>query len=390
MVQKRKLTFVFAATSFVLAALGTKISLAYWASAVVGNTANNSGTVNTGTWDRYTTGTAINSCSSLKTFLQTTTSSTYHLTSNLSCPTTTLTNRSKTFSGKFYGNGFTISDISLTNGRVGLFYSLSGATIQNLILDNINIGTSSTYYRVNNYTGILAGRISGANTVIQKIRIYNSSAYSRNSYGIGAIAGYATRSATIANVLLQNVTLDTTSSSSGGLIGRINGASMNISDIYVEGTMKSTLGSGGIIGTVDNNSSNVVVVNRAVVFGETSVKTTSYYAGGIVGNNLRTSSSHNLTDIFFTGALDASSNRAGTISNNVSMNHTNAWAAQWSSSTISSYASMTGVSASNANYKSNRSELNASWWNASLPNIATSGRWTYDLSSFLFKLKAKV
>ena len=385
-----KFTLICATTCFVMAALGTKISLAYWASAVNGANANNNGTVNTGTWDRYTTGTAISTCSGLRSFLQSTTSSTYHLTTDLSCPTTNLTNSSKTFSGTFYGNGFTISDISITSGRVGLFYSLSGATIQNLILDNINIGTSSTYSRVNNYTGILAGRINGANTVIQKIRIYNSSAYCRNSYGIGAIAGYATRSTTISNVMLQNVKLDSSSSSCGGLIGRINGASLDISDIYVEGTMKATQGSGGLIGTVDNNSSNVVVVNRAVVYGTTNIQATSYYAGGIVGNNQRNSSSHQLTDIFFTGTLDSTSNRAGTISNNVAMNFTNAWSAQWDSSTIASYSSMTGASAPASNYINSISNLTEVWWNNSLPTIATSGRWIHDIATYLFELKPKV
>lgn len=386
----RKLTLICATTSFVMAALGTKISLAYWASAIYGSNANNTGTVTSGTWDRYTTGTAISTCANLKTFLQTSTSATYHLTTNLSCPTTSLTNSSKTFSGTFYGNGYTISDISITNGRVGLFYSLSSSTIQNLILDNINVGTSSTFSRVNNYTGILAGRINGANTNIQKIRIYNSSAYSRNSYGVGAIAGYVTKSATINNVMLKDVTLDTTSSSSGGLVGRINGTSMNISDIYVEGMMKSTTGAGGLIGTVDNNSANVVVVNRAVVYGKTTLQATSYYAGGIVGNNQRSSTSHHLNDIFFTGALDATSNRAGTISNNISMNYSNAWAAQWSSSTISSYGNMTGLSAPTTNYKNSRTELTTAWWNASLPAISGSGRWVYDNSTYLFTLKPKV
>ncbi len=390
MSKHRKFTLICATTSFVMAALGTKISLAYWASAVSGSTSNNNGTVNSGTWDRYTTGTAISTCANLKTFLQTTTSATYHLTTSLSCPSTSLTNSSKTFSGTFYGNGYTISDISITNGRVGLFYSLSGATIQNLILDNIKVGTSSTFSRVNNYTGILAGRINGANTLIQKVRIYNSSAYSRNSYGVGAIAGYVTKSATITNVLLQDVTLDSTSSSSGGLVGRINGASMDISDIYVEATMKSTQGTGGLIGTVDNNSANVVVVNRAVVYGKTNLQATSYYAGGIVGNNQRNSASHQLKDIFFTGTINASSNRAGTISNNVAMNYSNAWAAQWESSTIASYANMTGVSAPTSNYRNYRSELTTAWWGASLPTISTSGRWMYDVSSYLFILKPKV
>ena len=172
MATKNRIKIVITSVCFVMAALGSKVSLAYWASAVIGNTGNANGTVSSGTWDRYSTGTAVGTCAQLQTMLQANTSSTYYLTTSLSCPTTVLTTNSRTFSGTFYGNGYTISNISSTNGRPALFYNINGATIQNLILDNIDIGTSSA--RVTAAAGgILASTTAGTGNTIAKIRIYS-------------------------------------------------------------------------------------------------------------------------------------------------------------------------------------------------------------------------
>ncbi len=389
MLLKRKTRMLIGTISFVLASIGTKVSFAYWANAVNGSNSNSTGTVNSGSWDRFTTGTAVSTCAGLQTMLQANTSATYHLTTSLSCPTTTLNTTNRTFSGIFYGNGFTISNFTMTNGRTGLFYTLSGATIQNLILSNINVGTSGS--RVASYAGVLSGRINGANTVIKRVRIYSSSVYSSNANGAGTVSGYVTQSVSISNVMVQTVTINNSSTSAGGIIGRLNGNTATISDVYVEATINSTTGSGGVVGSVDNTANSVVVLNRAVVFGNTTLTTSTSYSGGAVGNNQRSSTSHSLTDVFYTGALNSTINRAGTISNNVAMTYSNAWCAQWSSSTIAAYTNMTGVSANyTTNYVALRSSLSSSWWSTNMPTIANSGYWTYDSGTYLYELKPKV
>jgi M26 IgA1-specific Metallo-endopeptidase N-terminal region len=390
MAKNRKIKLVLAAASFVMAAVGSKVSLAYWASAVIGSSANPTGTVTSGTWDRYTTGTAISTCSALRTsVLQVATSATFHLTANLNCSTTSSPSSTTTFSGTLYGNGYTISNYTISASRRGLFYNLSAAHIQNLILDNVDVGTSSS--RVAGFAGVLAGQINGDGTTISRVRIYNSSAYCSNASGVGTIAGYVSQSTTVSNVMVQNTIINNSSSSAGGILGRIHGDTVTISDVYVEGTLNATQGAGGIIGTIDNTTGTILIVNRAVVYGNTTITTSGYYAGGVVGNNLRSSTSHSLTDVFYTGALNASTNRAGTISNNITMTNTNAWAAQWSSSTIASYTNMTGLSANyTTHYVALRTSLTTSWWSTSLPNIANSGYWTYDATSYLYELKPKV
>lgn len=387
--QRKRLLF-FAAVSFVLASLGTKISLAYFASSVIGNSLSNVGTVNSGTWDRYTLGTAIGSCSVLRSsLLQVNTSATFHLTANIDCGSTYTPTSTTTFSGTLYGNGFTISNYSISSYRRGLFYNLSGATIQNLILDNIHVGSSSS--RVSGFAGILAGQINGAGTEISKVRVYNSSAYCRNAYGVGTIAGYVSKGTTVSNVMAQNIILNNSSSSAGGILGRVHGATMTMSDVYFEGTIDSTSGSGGIVGTIDNTKNTFVLVDRAVVYGNTTITSSGYYAGGIIGNNLYNSSSHSLNDLFFSGTLNASSNRAGTISNNISMPYTNAWAAEWDSSTIANYTDMTGLSADySTNYVDFRSSLSTSWWGTSLPDITSLAYWSYDSGTALYELNPKV
>lgn len=396
MAKKRKYALAIAAFSFVLAALGSKVSLAYWASAVNGSNLNSFGTVNSGTWDRYTTGTPVSTCSNLQTMLQSNvnSSTTYHLTTNLSCPTTTLSTTSRTFSGTFYGNGFTISNISITNGRPGLFYNLNGARIHNLILDNIDVGTSTS--RVTTTSGgILAAVTTGTNINISKIRIYNSTAYVNNANGAGGILGRANYGATISNIMLQNVIINNsstnTSSGAGGIIGRMS-AAVTISDVYVEGTLASPNNCGGVVGNIENATGSLLNVSRAVTFANVSIRATTGYAGGVVGRNQK-SGTQTLTDVFYTGAIYAGSNRAGTIYNGTAMTYSNAWAAQWSWDNTPTilYTAMTGVSANySTNYVEFRSSLDSAWWDSSLPNIASNGYWTYDSGTFLFELKERV
>jgi len=394
MAKKNRIKIAITSVCFVMAALGSKVSLAYWASAVIGSTGNANGTVTSGTWDRYSTGTAVGTCAQLQSMLQANTSSTYYLTTSLSCSTTVLNTTSRTFSGKFYGNGYTISNISSTNGRPALFYNISGATIQNLILDNIDIGTSAA--RVTAAAGgILASTTAATGNTITKIRIYNSTIYANNSNGAGAILGRANYGATISNVLLQNVTVNNTntgtSSGAGGVVGKMS-ATVSISDVYFEGSLSSPYNSGGVVGNIDNSTGSLLTVARAVTYGNTSIRATSGYAGGVVGRNQRTAS-HSLSDIFFTGAIYSASNRAGTIYNGNAMTYTNAWAAQWSwdGTPAIAYTTMTGTSANyTTNYVALRSSLNTTWWETNLSGIGNDGHWTYDSGTYLFELKPKV
>ncbi len=392
-ITKKQIKMFAAVTSFVLAALGSKISLAYWANAVTGNNTPKQGHVLSGTWDRYTTGTAISTCAALKTNVLTpNTSATFYLTQDINCSTTTSpTSQTSTFSGTLYGNGYTISNFTLSNARRGLFYFLSGAKIQNLILNNINVGTASS--RSTGATGILASTNSGANTVISRIRIYNSALYVTTAGSAGGIIGRSTASLTITNAMVQNVAVNSTSANSGigsaGIVGRTSAAT-TISDVYYEGTLTSPYNSGGIVGLIE--STGALTLNRAVTFANASLRATTANAGGAVGRNDR-SGGQSLTDFFYSGAIYSPSNLAGTIYTGTAMTYTNAWAAQWSWSNTPTiaYTAMTGTSANyTTNYVALRSSLSLSWWATNMPNIANNPFWVYDPTTFLFELKPRV
>lgn len=393
MAKNRKIKLVLAAASFVMAAVGSKVSLAYWASAVIGSNGNSTGTVTSGTWDRYTTGTPISTCAGLQTMLQSAVPSgtSYHLTTNLTCSTTNyLGTTLRTFSGNFYGNGYTISGITNTNGRVGLFTTLSGATIRNLILSGLSFSSITS-----GPGGLLAGTNTGTSaSTITRVRIYNSTLSASNANGSGGLIGRATGPANISDIMLQGVTISNTSTTNttgaGGIIGKMSRV-VSISDVYVEGAISSRYNSGGIVGYIENSTGSLTV-NRAITYANASIRATTQYAGGVVGRNAETAT-QTLTDVFYTGAIYGASSRAGTIYNATAMTYSNAWAAQWSWDNTPTilYTAMTGTSANyTTNYVAFRTSLTTSWWSTSLPNIANSGYWTYDATTYLYELKPKV
>lgn len=392
--KQKPIVLFAAATSFVFAMLGSKISLAYWASSVIGNNQPRNGTVMSGTWDRYTTGTAISSCTTLRnTVLNTNSSGTYYLTQNLNCSSTSSpTSTTSVFSGTLYGNGYTISNYTISSSRRGLFFFIAGAKIQNLILDNIKVGTTTS--RSTGATGVIASTNSGANTVLSNIRIYNSYVYSTTAGSAGGMIGRSTYGLTISNAMLQKVTVDNTSTNNGtgtgGIIGRMSDVS-NVSDVYFEGTITSPYNSGGIVGLIESPSGNLTL-NRAISYANTSLRATSGNAGGIVGRNDR-SGVQSLTDVLFTGPIYSPSNLAGTLYTGTAIAYTNAWAAQWSwngTPTIA-YTAMTGTSANyTTNYVALRSSLTTTWWNTNMPNITSRALWVYDSGTSLYELKPKV
>ncbi len=392
-IKQKKQKIFLASICFVMGALGSKVSLAYWASSVTGSATAPNGTVNAGTWDRYATGTAISSCTVLRnSVLNVNTSGTFYLTQNLNCSTASSPNSTTSvFSGTLYGNGFTISNYTISSSRRGLFYYLSGAKIQNLILDNIKVGTTSS--RSTGATGVLASTNNGANTTISKVRIYNSSVYTTTLGSGGGMIGRVTAGITIDNVMLQTVVVDSTGTNTGtgtgGIVGRMS-AAVTMTDVYFEGSVTTGYNSGGIVGL--NESTGILNVTRAITYANASIRATSGYAAGVLGKNNH-SGGQTLTDVFFTGPLYSPSNYAGTLYYGTAMTYTNAWAAQWSWSgtpTIA-YTAMAGTSANyTTNYVALRSSLTTTWWTSSLPNIATNGRWTYDATTYLFELKPKV
>lgn len=185
---------------------------------------------------------------------------------------------SNEYAGTFNGNTKTIKGLAIsgTNNSVGLFGRIYGATIKNLTVE---------------------GSVSGGTSV-------------------GGIVGYAhaynPNFATITGCI-SNVTV-TGASRVGGFVGEASQCNVsncrNIGDITGTGN-DNVGGTGGIVGIIDNSTSNVTVSKCF----NTGKIVSVYQAGGIVGLNSSNASSHNwmITNCYNTGDIEASVGRAGGI-----------------------------------------------------------------------------
>ena len=138
------------------------------------------------------------------------------------------------FSGVFNGNGHIISGLKQTNGEytnAGLFYSLNGATVENLIITNATI--TGEYASA----GVLAGE---ALAQINSVAVLNSSiTTSANNSFVGGLVGklsdaYSKLSVSYADKV--NINLNGENAVVGGLVGELNLA-----------TVQATYANGGVI-----------------------------------------------------------------------------------------------------------------------------------------------
>jgi uncharacterized repeat protein (TIGR02543 family) len=201
------------------------------------------------------------------------------------------------FQGSFDGADFTISNLTFeaVNGYGGIFARANGATIENLVLDNINITTV-------NRVGILIGRIENGETTVQDIVVKNSSVSGADSNGTGGLIGQASYAANIFNVAVIDSTVYSTNKNVGGLIGRVDKANVIADDIYISGmnltstsTAESDVGLGGVIGYITNYDTSVFGAIRLVV---TDTVLDGNAAGAYIGY-VRGPGSCDLMDAYF-------------------------------------------------------------------------------------------
>ncbi len=197
-------------------------------------------------------------------------------------------NENTAFTGTLDGAGYTIIglDIESDNQYVGLFGYISGGTVKNLILENINI--NKTYTNTTNayYIGGIAGYIK--NGVIHNVEIIDENskiiAETKNNVYIGGIVGYRDAGTIYSTYSVAYINATSTSGTiyAGGLIGyTTQNASINI--VYSTGTVdvtstSGTIYAGGLIGYACSNSYNTYSTSNV----ETSTKGT-IYAGGLIG-----------------------------------------------------------------------------------------------------------
>lgn len=183
----------------------------------------------------------------------------------------------KSLNGTFEGNGYTISNLTLSgeagNGRdapnvgLGLIAQLNG-TVQNLKMENVQISSNSTSKI---YAGAIVGMIEAANASIANCAATGTITLPETSTqdGAGGIVGGVLLSGSLEmNGVYSKVNI-TNGKYTGGLIGIVqNAQSITIQNCAVAGDLKVSTG-GGIIGWL------------------TSVPTTAervYFGGKITGN----------------------------------------------------------------------------------------------------------
>lgn len=188
------------------------------------------------------------------------------------------------------GNGKTIKNISYqTPAQAGLIQRMSGGSVTNLTLENIEIngGTQG---------GILIGRVvSGSTVSITDVTLRNIKVEG-HAAGVGALIGHIQGSAGLSTVTLERIAIlgasvKNNNASTAGLVGDLESSKLVIKDVLVDAVVHSTGERvGGLLGEARRNSSvdtlPELVVDGAVIYVNL---TGNRYLGTIVGradNNL--------------------------------------------------------------------------------------------------------
>ncbi len=197
----------------------------------------------------------------------------------------------ETFGGYINGNGYTISNITLTGNsarNVNLFYKISGGTITDLNFENITlIGDDNNTSKV----GII-GQM--ANGYLNNIKLRNITAHGLESVAalVGHVSGGTNYINHVSLVNDANHTITVTKRYCGGIVGNLQqDTSEDKVELYVDNCLvDAVIGSeidtggysGGIVGRYKNElETYLLVIDHCVVYGK--IMTGKNYAGGITG-----------------------------------------------------------------------------------------------------------
>ncbi len=178
---------------------------------------------------------------------------------------------SKTYSGKFNGNNYTLKNITITSGNP-IFYTVSGS-ISNLFVENYRLESTP------NYAGLIYS--TTRTTVLENIHIKNEyiTGYNRLGGLIAVASGGEITNCSVSNIEFS-VKEDSNSIYLGGFIGTsdyttirncyVRGLKVSLSNLY------STSGVGGFIGYLNQS----ILEN---IYTEGNIKTDYRTTGGIIG-----------------------------------------------------------------------------------------------------------
>lgn len=229
------------------------------------------------------------------------------------------------FSGTLEGNGFTISNITYQNSgtnNVGLFAELTGATIDGLNLQNVNLSGSS-------YVGGIAGEVSTG--TIQNSYVTGSFRGAGGDFFVGGITGE------LNGGIIENCGFSGSATGSdyvGGIVGTQAGGT-TVSNCYAMGLISvAILGDfiGGLVGfqygSIKNSyfAGNVLGTGCSFVGGVTGTQeggvtqstystatvSGSLYIGGLVGD-LACAAVATIENSYASGSVQGSQNVGGAL-----------------------------------------------------------------------------
>ena len=172
------------------------------------------------------------------------------------------------FSANFEGGGYTISNLFIdrpSENDIGLFARTSGASINDIGLEDVNIAG-------NNFVGSLVAQTASSSTINNS---YTTGSVTSNGFIAGGLVGF-NLSSTISNSY-TTVSVTSSDSSVGGLVGNNNVSS--ISNSYAMGNVTGTEEVGGLVGV--NNSSTI---SNSYATGSV-MGSSNFSVGGLVGLN---------------------------------------------------------------------------------------------------------
>ena len=159
------------------------------------------------------------------------------------------------FTGTFDGKGYLISGLTFDNqsiSGVGFFKKISGATIQNLGLNNAN-------FVGNEDVGAIAGYATNG-SVIKQCFVSNSTVNGRDR--AGSMVGKLDQNSIVRDCYAVATTIIGREHQAGGLVGATADNGGAILNSYFEGTVTGTYNRAcGILGLMDRNSANNKVEN---------------------------------------------------------------------------------------------------------------------------------
>lgn len=209
--------------------------------------------------------------------------SAYHvLTTNLDCTASgadIMVGKGSPFTGDFDGQGniITVAITSTTNNN-GLFASTLGATISNVRV----AGTISSSAAV---TGGVVGYLGSA-SILQ--RVVNNASISVSAQNAGGIAGVIDSATVRDSYNTGNVTSSGNNYYVGGIAGTISGVSV-LERSYNRGIVTGSYHVGGLIGW-RGNTATLIRYNFNV--GKVLASQSTFFFGGILGNDVFSSSSN--------------------------------------------------------------------------------------------------